>query len=152
MPPMAIRAIGYGAGDRELPDRANLLRAVVGEPRATGDTVYRLEANLDDMSPELCEHVADRLFAAGALDAWWTPATMKKSRPAFVLGVLCPAEHLDDLSAVVLTETTSLGVRYDQVERRVLERRSETVATPYGPVTVKLGLRGDAIVNIAPEY
>jgi len=152
MPPVRVRAVGWGAGDRELPDRPNLLRAVLGEMEVGSDRVVQLEANLDDMSPELCEHAAERMFEAGALDVWWTPAMMKKSRPALVLGVLAPAARRDDVVAVILRETTSLGVRFVEAERRTLERRVEQVETPYGLVAVKLGLLGGEVVNVAPEY
>jgi uncharacterized protein (TIGR00299 family) protein len=152
MPPLRVRAIGWGAGDREMADRPNLLRAVVGETAAAGDTVVQVEANLDDMSPELCEHVAERLFAAGALDVWWTPVVMKKSRPALVLGVLAPTGRREDVLATILRETTTLGARFGEVGRRTLERRVEEVATPWGTVAVKLGLLAGEVVNVAPEY
>jgi hypothetical protein len=151
------RAIGYGAGDRDLADRPNLLRAVVGQIVATAEpaaapTLVQLEANLDDMSPELCAHAAERLFAAGAVDVWWTPVTMKKSRPALVLAALAPLTHKDACERVILAETTTLGVRAIAVTRRVLERCSQMVSTPYGPVAMKLGLDEDTVVNAAPEY
>jgi pyridinium-3,5-bisthiocarboxylic acid mononucleotide nickel chelatase len=155
MPPMTAVAIGYGAGDMELADRPNLLRAIVGQPAKTAgahDDVVELAANLDDMSPELCEHVTERLFGAGALDVWWTPAVMKKSRPAFVLGVLVPAARAADATTLILAETTTLGVRSHPVARRILGRRTETVMTEHGEVVVKLGLDGDRVVNVAPEH
>jgi pyridinium-3,5-bisthiocarboxylic acid mononucleotide nickel chelatase len=153
-PPMTVRAVGYGAGDADLADRPNLLRAIVGETGAAVQTedLVELEANLDDMSPEIAEHVTDRLLGAGALDVWWTHATMKKSRPAFILGVLAPVARADALAALVLTETTSLGVRFHPVRRQALDRRSERVETPWGEVAVKLGLRDGQVVNVAPEY
>jgi uncharacterized protein (TIGR00299 family) protein len=153
-PPMRATAVGYGAGDADFTDRANLLRAVVGEPvgAAAGAGMQELEVNLDDMSPELCEHVAERLFAAGAVDVWWTPVVMKKSRPAFVLGALVPDASLDDVVAVVFAETTTLGVRWHPVVRRALERRTEEIQTPYGAVPMKLGLDGGRVLNAAPEY
>jgi uncharacterized protein (TIGR00299 family) protein len=152
MPPVRVRAVGWGAGDRQLQDRPNLLRAVLGEVEVGGDRAVQLEANLDDMNPELCEHAAERLFEAGALDVWWTPVMMKKSRPALVLGVLAPAARRDEVAAVILRETTSLGVRFVETERRTLERRVETVETRYGRVAVKVGLLGGEVVNVAPEY
>jgi uncharacterized protein (TIGR00299 family) protein len=153
-PPLVARAIGYGAGDRDLADRPNLLRAIVGAlaETAAADELVQLEANLDDMSPELGTHAADLLFAAGAVDVWWTPITMKKSRPAFVLAALVPVAAKAACEAVILAETTTLGVRATTVTRRALERKSVTVATAYGPVAVKLGLDGDSVVNAAPEY
>jgi uncharacterized protein (TIGR00299 family) protein len=152
MPPARALAVGYGAGDRDLVDRANLLRAVVASPLTSADQMVQLEANLDDMNPELTEYVAERLFAAGAVDVWWAPVTMKKSRPALVLSVLAPAARLDELTRIVLTETTTLGVRHAAVDRRVLDRRVETVDTPYGRVPVKVGALDGKIVNVAPEY
>ncbi len=152
MPALRVRAIGWGAGDRDMPDRPNLVRAVVGEAQGGGDTVLQVEANLDDMSPELCEHVADRLFAAGAVDVWWTPVVMKKSRPALILGALAPTARREDVIATILRETTTLGVRFAELARRTLERRVEEVDTPWGRVSVKLGLLGGHVVNVAPEY
>jgi uncharacterized protein (TIGR00299 family) protein len=151
-PPLTVRAIGYGAGDRDLADRPNLLRAMVGELAGTAEDLVEIEANLDDMSPELAEHVADRLFAAGALDVWWTPVTMKKSRPAFVLSALAPAAARAALVEVVLAETTSLGVRWRPAWRRALERQVVAVPTAYGVLPVKLGLDRGRVVNAAPEY
>lgn len=164
-PPLDVKAVGYGAGDADFPDRANLLRATAGvrleAARAPGPAeddplllsdLCELHANLDDMSPELCEHVADRLFAAGALDVWWAPVTMKKSRPAFVLGVLAPAAARDQVIDTVLAETTTLGVRHHAVTRVALDRRSVTVDTKYGPISVKIGERAGETVNVAPEH
>ncbi len=156
MPAGRALAVGYGAGDRELADRPNLLRAVLVEPSAPAaglsDTVVQLEANLDDLNPELCEHVSERLFAAGALDVWWQPVTMKKSRPALILGVLVPPAHLDAALAVVFTETSTIGVRHQTLARRVLERHVVTVETAFGPVAVKLASLAGRITNRAPEY
>src|SRR5262249_46265961 len=121
-PPLRARAIGYGVGDADLADRPNLLRATVGElvTEVSAETLVELAANLDDMSPELCAHVAELLFAEGALDVWWTPVVMKKSRPAFVLSLLAPAELKAPLTDLVLRETTTLGVRSHAVVRRAL--------------------------------
>jgi hypothetical protein len=152
MPQMVVKEAGYGAGDAELRDRANVVRAVVGEAGAAAGQVVVMEANLDDMSPELCEHVAERLFAAGALDVWWTPVVMKKSRPAFVLGVMVGPADREAVARVVLTETTSLGVRWQVMARTALERQHQVVETMYGPVSVKLGIMGGAVVNVAPEF
>ena len=153
-PPLTVRAIGYGAGDADLRDRPNLLRAVVGErvAQSANETVVLLEANLDDMSPELCEHVADRLFAEGALDVWSTPVVMKKSRPAFVLSVLATPERQPALTELLFRETTTLGVRALPASRRALDRHIESVDTPYGRIAVKVGILGNRIVNAAPEY
>jgi len=157
MPPLRPLAVGHGAGDADLPDRPNVLRLVVGRPLAPAehpadDTVYRVEANIDDMSPELCEHAAQAIAAAGALDVWWTPVAMKKSRPALLLSALAPPGALEAVLAAVLAETTSIGVRFDRVARRVLERVLVTVDTPFGPIPVKVARQGDRALNAAPEY
>ncbi len=156
MPAGRTLAIGYGAGDAELADRPNLLRAVLLEPASAAesevDSVVKLEANLDDFNPELCEHVAERLFAAGALDVWWQPVTMKKSRPALILGVLAPPARLDDIAAVVFAETSSIGVRHEIMARRVLDRRVVSVHTAYGPIAVKIASLAGRVYNRAPEY
>ena len=146
-------AIGWGAGDAELADRANVLRAVVIEPvGAATDSVWQIDANLDDMSPELCGPAADAIFAAGALDVWWTPITMKKGRPALTLSALAETGAREAVIAAILRETTTIGVRYAARERTVLARRSVEVATRYGVISVKLALQGEAVVNAAPEY
>lgn len=153
MPTMTPLAIGYGAGDSELGDRANVLRVVAGKPvaAAAGD-MFRIEANIDDMTAELCEHVGAALFTAGAVDVWWTPITMKRSRPALQLSALAPESALDAVLTTVLRETTSIGVRFDRVARRVLDREHIEVDTPYGPLPVKVGKLGGDVVNVAPEY
>ena len=153
MPEAVPLAIGHGAGDAELGDRPNVLRLVVGRPRAAaGEEIVRIEANLDDMSPEMCEHAAEVLTAAGAIDVWWTPVTMKKSRPALLLGALAPAAALDQVVRAVLVETTSIGVRFDRVERRVLDREVVQVDTRFGPIALKLARLDGQVVNAAPEY
>lgn len=154
MPAMAPVAIGYGAGDDDLADRANVLRVTVGrlaEDRFP-DSVYRVEANIDDMSPEMCEHVASLLFAAGAVDAWWVPVSMKKSRPALELVVLTPEVALDRVVRVMLRETTSIGVRYFRTARRVLDREQALVDTPFGRLPIKVARMDGEVVNAAPEY
>jgi hypothetical protein len=145
-------AVGWGAGDTELGDRANVLRVVAMEPTAvfagaTADRVWQLDANLDDMSPELCGPALDAVFAAGAVDAWWTPITMKKGRPALMLSALADDRRRDAVAAAILRETTSIGVRYALRDRTVLARKIVEVATRYGAIPVKVA--GD---NAAPEY
>jgi hypothetical protein len=153
MPPMNPLAIGYGAGDADLDDRANVLRAVVGRVTApASEHVYRIEANVDDMSPEMCEHAAAKLVDAGAIDVWWTPATMKKSRPGLVLSALAPTPRLDAVVRATLRETTSIGVRFDRVARRVLAREWVEVSTAFGPIPVKVARLDGEIANAAPEY
>lgn len=141
-------AIGWGAGDAELADRANVLRAVVLEPvAAQSQVVWQVEANLDDMTPELCAFAAEAVMAAGALDVWWTPITMKKGRPALTLSALVEAGRRDQIVAAILRETTTIGVRYIAYERVVVPRTIVEVATRYGTIPVKV-----AGTNAAPEY
>jgi len=116
------------------------------------DTVTRLETNLDDSSPEILGATMDKLFAAGALDVWFTPIHMKKNRPATMLSVLCEPSHVETLAGVIFRETSAFGLRTEQIVRLKLGRRFETVATEYGEVTVKLGLKGGEVVQVAPEF
>lgn len=116
------------------------------------DTVTRLETNLDDCPPELLGAAMEKLLAAGALDVWFTPIQMKKHRPAVMLSLLCAADAAERLAAIIFRETTAFGLRHETVTRWKLTRRFETVATEYGEVTVKLGLLGDEILQVAPEY
>ena len=155
MPATTPVATGYGAGDAELADRANVVRMVLGRPAGdprSEQIVYQVEANIDDMSPELCEHAATCLFQAGALDVWWSPITMKRSRPALLLGVLVSHDALARVTDVVFRETTTIGVRYHRMQRTTLERDIMTVETRYGSVPVKIARRGPLVVNVAPEY
>ena len=130
MPAMTVLGVGWGAGDRELHDRPNLLRVVAGRRAATGllsDEVVVVEANIDDMNPELCEPLGEALFAAGAVDVWYTPIVMKKSRPALTVSALCPPAARDEVAAALLRESTSIGVRFYTAERRILPRDRKSV-------------------------
>ena len=116
------------------------------------DTIYRLETNLDDCPAEILGAAMERLFAAGALDVWFTPIQMKKHRPGTMLSVLADEAGRDTLTDLILTETTAFGVRVEKIARVKLSRRIETVKTPFGEVAVKLGLKGDRVVQVAPEF
>jgi uncharacterized protein (TIGR00299 family) protein len=153
MPPMRVLGVGWGAGDRELQDRPNLLRVVAGVRAATEETdeVAVVEANIDDMNPELCEPLLDALFAAGAVDAWFAPIVMKKSRPALTVAALCPPSAREAVAAAILRESTTIGVRFSTRQRTVLPRRMVDVDTPWGTVPVKVAGDGEA-ANAAPEY
>lgn len=154
VPELRITAVGYGAGDRVLEDRPNLLRIVVGEPvvDAGADDVVVLEATIDDMSPQLYEHVLERLLAAGARDAFLVPVIMKKSRPATMLRVLAAPVDRERLAAIVFAETTTIGLRWVAERRMVLAREERSVETPWGPVRVKIARAPDGTVNVAPEF
>ena len=116
------------------------------------DTVTRLETNLDDCPPELLGAVMQRLLDAGALDVWFTPIQMKKLRPAVMLSVLCEEEEVAALTDLVFEGTTAFGLRVEKVIRVKLSRRIETVRTEFGEVSVKIGWRGDEVLQVAPEF
>jgi uncharacterized protein (DUF111 family) len=145
-------AVGWGAGDLDFADRPNVLRVVVSEPSGPSETVWQIEANIDDMTGELCAAAAEAVMAAGALDVWWTAITMKKGRPALVFAALATTAERDTVIAAILRETTSIGVRYSELARTVLTRESIVVETTYGAVTVKLARDGATLRNTAPEY
>jgi uncharacterized protein (TIGR00299 family) protein len=149
-----IGRVGYGAGTRVLHDRPNLLRLLLGDVvGAVGqDDVVLIETNIDDANPEIYDHVMERLFAAGARDVFLTPIQMKKNRPATQLAVLCAPADRDRLAAIVLSETTAIGVRYVPMQRLVLPRESVTVATEMGAVRVKIATGPDGSRNVAPEH
>jgi uncharacterized protein (DUF111 family) len=116
------------------------------------DTVTRLDTNLDDASPEILGATMDKLLAAGALDVWFTPIHMKKNRPAVMLSVLCEVPQVEPMADIIFRETTAFGLRTEQVVRLKLERRFEKVATEFGEVTVKLGLKNGEVVQVSPEF
>ena len=116
------------------------------------DSVTRIETNLDDTTPQMLGAVMGRLFAAGALDVWFSPAQMKKNRPGVTLSVLCEDAAAEGMADIIFAETTAFGLRVEKVRRLKLARRFETVRTRHGEVTVKLGLKGDAVLQIAPEF
>jgi uncharacterized protein (TIGR00299 family) protein len=154
VPAMTIEHVGYGAGDRDLPDTPNVLRVLVGE---SGDQPHTerisvLQCEIDDMSPQLFGLVMERLYAAGALEVHFSPVQMKKNRPGTLLTILARPEQREELSAIVFRETTTIGVRYHDVQRERLEREIVSVITPLGAVRVKVARLGGAIVNAAPEF
>jgi pyridinium-3,5-bisthiocarboxylic acid mononucleotide nickel chelatase len=153
-PPMSIDHVGYGAGSRDLP-WANLLRVTVGEqtqPALRGDRVMIVEANIDDMNPQFYEHVAERLFEAGAVDVFLTPIQMKRNRPAVTLSMMVDEAKLEEALGILFSETTTIGVRMHPVERRKLDREEDTVETSFGPVQVKIAKLNGRVMNVAPEY
>lgn len=151
-PEMVVERVGYGVGTKDWADRPNVLRATLGQPTVGVGGTYVLETNLDDCSPQLLGTLLERLLAAGALDAWVVPATMKKGRPGHLLGALVEGERREALLDLVLRESTTLGVRSFQVERTVLARHHVPVDTRYGPVRIKVGMRGQETLNATPEY
>ena len=116
------------------------------------NTVTRIETNLDDVSPQVLGAVMQKLLGAGALDVWFTPIQMKKSRPGVMLSALCEEAAVSALSDLIFTETTAFGLRVENVRRLKLARRFETVQTRYGAISVKIGMKGTRVMQIAPEY
>ena len=143
--------IAYGAGTRDV-EIPNVLRMYIGKTELQKETVVEAACNLDDVSGEIVGYAAERLLATGALDVWTEQIIMKKGRPACKLMFLCETSKLNALLAIVFAETGTLGVRYHEVQRSVLERGFMQVDTDYGTVRVKYGKNNDAISSLAPEY
>jgi hypothetical protein len=157
-PRMKVEKIGYGAGTRDLDEHANVLRLTIGEAQSnistdiSEDTVAVLEANIDDLNPQVFGFVMDRLLEDGALDAFGMPVQMKKNRPGMLLTVLCRPEDAAKLTHLIFTETTTLGVRQREEKRHALARQWVTVATRWGNVRMKVASMNGAVTNYAPEY
>ena len=158
-PEMKIEKSGYGAGSRDFPEHPNVVRLTIGETasspfaaNAGSDTISALEANLDDLNPQVFGYVMDRLLEEGALDVFGMPVQMKKNRPGMVLTVLCKPEDAAKLTQIIFAETTTLGVRRRDEMRQTLARRWESVATPWGDVRIKVASMNGTITNYAPEY
>ncbi len=157
-PEMKIEASGYGAGTRDFPGHANVVRLTVGEAvpalaaKTSRETISVLEANLDDLNPQVFGYVMDRLLDEGALDVFALPVQMKKNRPGTLLTVLCKPENGDQLTRLIFTETTTLGVRRRDEQRQTLARRWVSVATQWGDVRMKVASMNGTVTNYAPEY
>jgi uncharacterized protein (TIGR00299 family) protein len=163
LPEMQITRVGYGAGSRDPKGFPNALRIVMGDVSESSakveneslhqnDSVMVVETNIDDMNPQAYGFVMERAFALGALDVFIIAAQMKKARPGTLLTVLCEPAKTDSIIDMLLRETTTLGVRYYESKRRVLERAIETVETEYGSVRMKVARAGDRTLHFLPEY
>jgi pyridinium-3,5-bisthiocarboxylic acid mononucleotide nickel chelatase len=150
MPPMRIAASGYGAGSHDFPDQPNVLRVLLGESSGAAEatTITVIEANIDDLSPQVLGYAMERLLAAGALDATMQPVEMKKGRPGTLLRILAKPEDRERMADIVFAETSTLGLRMYPAERRVQSRRWVEVATPHGAVRIKVSGEG----AYAPEF
>ena len=153
-PAMTIDKIGYGTGQKEFPNRPNLFRLSIGADAANlqHEEMLVIETNIDDMNPQHFDHVMERLLAAGARDVCLAPIQMKKNRPATLLTVICELAQRDRLAAVILQETTTIGVRYYPVSRMLLARAAKKVTTRFGEVTVKIITQPDGSRRATPEY
>jgi uncharacterized protein (TIGR00299 family) protein len=173
MPPIEFDTIGYGAGTRNPKDFPNVLRVICGKAideqadnKMTGQQlperyisgnieaqlIQVIETNIDDMNPQSYGFIMDKAFALGALDVFLTPVQMKKNRPGVLLTVLCKEGQFAALIDLLLTETTTLGVRYYQAHRRILEREIEMVQTEFGEVRIKIARQGERILHFQPEF
>ena len=158
LPPLVVRTVGTGAGGRDPAEAANVLRLVLGDPHPVGSgdggagEALLLEANVDDLDPRVWPGVLRALLAAGAHDAWLTPVLMKKGRPGHVLAALVPAAAAPVVRRLVLTQTSTIGLRERPVARTVLERREDTVLVLGRPVRVKRALLDGEVVNSSPEW
>lgn len=156
MPEATVSAIGYGLGSRHTPNRPNALRLILGKTEESHDSsrdeVVELRSNLDDLTPEHAADALEAILSAGALDATLTPTVMKKGRSGWILEVLCHEEKSEELSERILRETTAFGVRCHRMTRLKLERHHQSVPTPYGEISLKVGtLRGE-ILQQSPEF
>jgi hypothetical protein len=157
-PEMKIEKSGYGAGTREFPGFPNVVRLTIGESasalaaKTASETVAVLEANIDDLNPQVFGYVMDRLLDEGALDVFGMPVQMKKNRPGTRLTVLCRPEDASKLTQLIFTETTTLGVRRRDESRQTLARRWENVRTQWGEVRIKIASMNGTVTNYAPEY
>ena len=161
LPAMKIAKIGYGAGERDFPGHPNIARLFVGERMEgvagkhglPGDEIVSvIEANVDDMNPQLYGYVLEQALAAGALDVTCSSAQMKKNRPGLTISILCEPDKSDALSQLLFEQTTTIGVRIHEARRKVLDREQVSVETPYGSARVKVARRAGKVVNAAPEF
>lgn len=161
IPQMKLEQTGYGAGTRQYEKFPNTLRVLIGEDQSSGtanstgsadERLWMIETNMDDTSPQILGHVMERAFEFGALDCYFTSVQMKKNRPGVLLSILCREEQRTTLSELLFSETTTLGVRAYEVERRALQRRIVTVETQYGPIDVKVAQLNGHIVKEMPEF
>ena len=152
IPDMQISKTSYGAGRRELQNIPNLLRIVSGETLESSDTVEIIETSIDDMNPELYGFLMEKLFEDGALDACLVPVFMKKNRPGILLQVIVYRDKRESIISRILSETTTLGVRYYPVDRRVLSRKAIDITTPFGLISGKKVHLPDGGTRIIPEY
>ena len=154
LPALRVRRVGYGAGDRDLPGSPNVVRVVIGDDDAGGrlQRIVVIESEIDDMNPQIFGVLMDRLHATGALDVFYAPIQMKKNRPATLVSVVALPEDREALTALLFRETTTIGVRFKEMDRERLDRDQVTVETPLGPVRFKVARRDGDVVNASPEF
>ncbi|HEX6625918.1 MAG TPA: nickel pincer cofactor biosynthesis protein LarC [Pyrinomonadaceae bacterium] len=173
LPALKIERTGYGAGGREYRNFPNVLRVMIGESDkagdestgdeaagaiavdvsgATGERLFVVETNIDDASPQIVGHLMEQAFARGALDCYFTPVQMKKNRPGVLVSILCRPAEREAMFALLFAETTTIGARSYEVERRALAREVVTVETAYGPIDMKVSRAGGVVKTFTPEF
>jgi uncharacterized protein (TIGR00299 family) protein len=154
VPPMRVDRVGYGAGTRELAGTPNVLRVLVGESTTEPATerIVVLECEIDDMNPQIFGVLMDRLYAAGALEVYYSAVQMKKNRPGTLITVLAAPDRREVLAGIMFRESTTIGVRYHDVHRERLEREVLSLETPFGTIRFKVARRAGAVVNASPEF
>jgi uncharacterized protein (TIGR00299 family) protein len=158
IPMMRVDRVGYGAGDRDLGETPNVVRLLVGDAAdqrpadAAATHVVSIECEIDDMNPQIFGLLMDRLYAAGALEVFYAPVQMKKNRPGTLMTIVARPEHRSSLTELVFRETTTIGVRYQEMSRECLDREMVTVPTTFGPVRFKVARRGKQLMNAQPEF
>jgi pyridinium-3,5-bisthiocarboxylic acid mononucleotide nickel chelatase len=154
MPAMRVSAVGYGAGDKDFAGHPNVLRVMLGQSEDVQpfERIVSMACEIDDMNPQLFGPLMDRLYADGALDVYYAPVQMKKNRPGTLVTVIAPVDRRDALAGVLFTETTTIGVRHQEMLRERLERKIVTVETPCGPIRFKVSAREGRTVNASPEF
>jgi len=156
-PPMTVSAIGYGAGTADLEGQPNVLRIMIGESAEKtvagfDEEISIIEANLDDMNPQIYGYFLEKALGAGALDVYTTPVQMKKNRPGTLVTVLCKPQDTNALMSLIFAETTTLGARTYRAQRRVLPREWVKVATEFGDVRIKVSRMNGSVLHVAPEF
>jgi uncharacterized protein (DUF111 family) len=154
---MTVSAIGYGAGSADLEGQPNVLRIMIGESAEKAvpgydEEISVIEANLDDMNPQIYGYFLEKALAAGALDVYTTPVQMKKNRPGTLLTVLCKPQDANALTSMIFAETTTFGVRTTRAQRRILPREHVSVSTTFGDVRIKLSRVNGRILHVSPEF
>ena len=154
VPAMVVERIGYGAGDRDPRHHPNVLRLMFGEADLSGQAhaVVEMACEIDDMNPQLFGPVMDHLLAAGALDVYFAAVQMKKGRPGTLVTVLARPGDREKLSAILFSETTTIGVRYQEMQRECLDRATRTIETPLGSIRFKIASRAGRVLNASPEF
>jgi pyridinium-3,5-bisthiocarboxylic acid mononucleotide nickel chelatase len=154
LPSMKVDRVAYGAGERDFAGKPNVLRLLIGEPTTlyAEDTSIIIETNIDDMNPQVYDYIVDKIMSQGAQDAYLTPIIMKKGRPAILLSVLTDKSKIDAVLDTIFTDTTSIGVRIQEVRRKKLDREIKEVETIYGVIKMKISRRGKKILTATPEY